>query len=113
MNYFKKLEKLVNTIKKFKVKKYLTILILTLLFNTPCFSLTTEVQKEIYIGCYSNSNQYIGPERAKEYCSCTIAMLDKKFSDNEIQELFKKKPEEIIEKTQFAATHCEKNQKAF
>ena len=109
MNYFKKLEKLVNTIKKFKVQRYLTILILTLLFNTPCLSLTTEFQKVIYTGCYSNSKQYIGSKRAKEYCSCTIEMLDKKFSDNEIQELFKKKPEEIIEKTQFAATHCEKN----
>ena len=40
-------------------------------------------------------------------------MLNKKFTDKQIDEIFNKKPEEVIEKTEFASTHCEKNEKAF
>ena len=112
MIYFKKLEKLENMIKKFK-KKIIEVLVFTLLFVNSSLALSPKIEKEIYMGCYSNSKQYIGSERAKEYCLCTIAMLGGKYNDEDIDKLFKKKPAEIVKSTEFAAIHCEKNKKAF
>ncbi len=63
----------------------------------------------MYIGCYGNSKQYLGSDRAKEYCLCTISKLSEKYSDEEISLVFKKKPKEIMKLTEFAAIHCEKN----
>ena len=102
MNYFKKLEKLVNTIKKFKI-----LLIFILLFSSKSLAFSPEYEKEMYIGCYSNSKKYIGANGAKKYCLCTINMLSEKFSDVEIDLIFKKTPEEIMKATQFASIHCE------
>ena len=104
MIYFKKLEKLVNTIKKFKL-----LLILFIVFSSKSLALSPEYEKEMYVGCYSNSKQYIGPDGAKKYCLCTINMLSEKFSDKEIGLIFKKTPEEITKATEFAAIYCEKN----
>jgi len=67
-----------------------------------------QYEKEMYIGCYGNSKQYLGADGAKEYCLCTINMLSEKFSDEEIDLIFKKKPEEIMNATEFATIHCEK-----
>jgi len=108
MVYCKKLEKLVNTIKKYKF-----LLIFTLLFYSKSYSLSIEFEKQLYIGCYSNSKIYIGPSEAKIYCTCTIDKLSKKFTDTEIDLIFKKKPEEIMRATEFAAIECENNKKTF
>ena len=104
MNCFKKLEKLVNTIKKYKF-----LLVLILLFNSKSHALSPEYEKEMYIGCYGNSKQYIGSNGAKIYCTCTIDRLSKKFSDEEMDLIFKMNPEEIMKATEFAAIECEKN----
>ena len=104
MNYFKKLEKLVNTIKKYKF-----LLVLILLINSKGHTLSPEYEKEMYIGCYGNSKQYIGSNGAKIYCTCTIDRLSKKFSDEEMDLIFKMNPEEIMKATEFAAIECEKN----
>jgi len=56
----------------------------------------------LYIGCYSNSKTYIGPDGAKIYCTCTIDKLSKKFSNKKIDQFFKMKPEEIMKATKFA-----------
>ena len=100
---FKKLEKLVNTIKKFKF-----LLIFLLLFSSKSLALSPEYEKQIYIGCYGNSKQYIGADGAQKYCLCTINMLSEKFSDEQIDLIFQKTPEEIMKATEFAAIHCEK-----
>jgi hypothetical protein len=55
----------------------------------------------------------LGIEKAKEYCICTVDMLSKKYNNSQIDELFKKTPEEIANGTEFAAIHCENNKKAF
>ena len=68
-----------------------------------------EYEKEMYLGCYANSKIYLGADGAKKYCLCTINMLSDKFSDAEIDLIFKKKPEEIIKTTEFASIHCENN----
>ena len=104
MSYFKKLEKLVNTIKKYKF-----LLVLILLINSKGHTLSPEYEKEMYIGCYANSKQYLGADGAKKYCLCTINILSEQFSDEEIDLIFKKTPEEIMKATEFASIHCEKN----
>jgi hypothetical protein len=104
MNYFKKLEKLVNTIKKYRF-----LLALTILIGSKSYALTPEYEKELYIGCYGNSKQYLGPNGAKVYCACTIDELSKKFSDKDIDMIFKMKPEKIMKATKFATIKCENN----
>ena len=100
---FKKLEKLVNMIKKFS-----SILILFLLIPLKSQALTEQNEQQLYIGCYQNSKQYLGADKAKSYCQCTVDKLSKKFSDDELDTVFKKKPEDIYRDTEFAAKFCEK-----
>tara|TARA_B100000795_G_C22542943_1_gene339524 strand:- start:104 stop:391 length:288 start_codon:yes stop_codon:yes gene_type:complete len=94
----------VNTIKKFKFT-----IILILFFVSKSLAFSPEYEKEMFIGCYSNSKSYIGPDGAKEYCLCTIDMLSDKYSDEEIDLIFQKTPEEIMKATEFASIHCENN----
>ena len=54
------------------------------------------------------SKQYLGTDGAKIYCQCTINKLSTKFSDEEIDEVFKKEPNEIQQLTGFATLACEK-----
>ena len=56
------------------MNKILKIIALGLFFISTAFALSPENEKQMYLGCYMDSKQYIGPERAKEYCSCTIQM---------------------------------------
>ena len=102
MIYFKKLEKLVNTIKKYKF-----LLLFILLINSKSQALSPEFEKKLYIGCYANSKTYIGSDRAKIYCTCTVDKLSKKFSDERIDQIFKMEPEEIMRATEFATIECE------
>ena len=99
---FKKLEKLVNMIKKFS-------LVLTIFFLIPLKSHAFSKQNEqkMYIGCYQNSKQYLGADKSKTYCQCTVNKLSKKFSDDELDRVFKQKPEDIIKDTEFASKFCE------
>ena len=103
MTFYKKLEKLANMIKKYKY-----LLIFILLFASKSHALSTEYEKELYIGCYTNSKQYLGADGAEIYCTCTVDKLSKKFSDKEINEVFSKEPNEIMELIGFAALACEK-----
>jgi hypothetical protein len=102
MVYFKKLEKLVNMIKKFKI-----LLILNLIFFSKTLAFSPEYEREMYLGCYGNSKIYLGADKAKSYCLCTINKLSDKYSDEEIKLIFKKEPEEIMKATEFAAIYCE------
>ena len=43
----------------------------------------------------TNSKAYIGPDGAKIYCQCTVDKLSAKFSDEEMDEVFSKEPDEI------------------
>jgi len=102
MTFYKKLEKLVNMIKKYKY-----LLILILFFTSKSHALSPEYEKELYIGCYTNSKQYLGTDGAKIYCTCTVDKLSEKFSDEEIDLIFKQNPEEIMRATEFASIECE------
>ena len=104
MDCFRKLEKSVSMIKKFNI-----LLIFFLFLSSKALSFSPDIEQQIYIGCYGSSKQYIGPENAKSYCLCTLKKLNEKFTDDQINEIFKQKPENIIESTKFASIYCEKN----
>ena len=89
------------------IKKYSLFLIVFLLipFKSQAFSVQNEQQ--IYIGCYQNSKQYLGADKAKAYCQCTVNKLSEKFSDDELDIVFKQKPEDIVKDTEFASKFCE------
>ena len=92
------------------IKKYNFLLIVLLFFvNQKGHALSPQYEKELYIGCYGNSKKYLGPNKAKIYCTCTIDKLSKKFSDEGINLVFKKKPKEIMKATEFATVECENN----
>jgi hypothetical protein len=102
MIYFKKLEKLVNMIKKFS-----QIFLLFLLVPLKSYAFSEQNKQQMYIGCYQNSKQYLGADKAKTYCQCTVNKLSEKFSDDELDRVFKQKPEDIIKDTEFASKFCE------
>ena len=89
------------------IKRYKYLLIFILFFSSKSHSLSPDYEKELYIGCYTNSKQYLGTDGAKTYCTCTIDKLSKKFTDEEIDEVFSKEPDEIIELTAFSTIECE------
>ena len=91
------------------IKKFNILLIFLLFTSSKSQSFSPEIEQQIYIGCYSNSKQYIGIEKAKNYCLCTLNKLNEKFTDKQINEIFNQKPEEIINSTKFASMYCEKN----
>ena len=72
------------------IKKYKYLLIFILLFTSKSHALSPEYKKELYIGCYTNSKQYLGTDGAKIYCQCTVDKLSEKFNDEGIDEVFKK-----------------------
>ena len=90
------------------INKYSFIVIFFLLFISKSHALSPEYENELYIGCYTNSKQYLGTDGAKVYCTCTINKLSTKFSDEEIDEVFSKEPAEIQQLTEFATIACEK-----
>ena len=91
------------------IKKYKYLLIIIFFISSKGQALSPEFEKELYIGCYSNSKGYIGHDGAKVYCSCTVDKLSEKFTDDQINEIFKMKPEEIMKATEFATIECENN----
>ena len=91
------------------IKKYRYLLIFILLVASRSHALSPEYEKEMYIGCYTNSKQYLGTDKAKIYCTCTVDKLSNKFSDEEIDAVFSKEPDEIMELTAFATIECESN----
>ena len=90
------------------IKKYSLVLILFLLIPLKNHAFSEINQQQIYIGCYQNSKQYLGSEKAKIYCLCTVKKLSEKFSDEQLEIIFSQKPEKIIENTSFASKFCEK-----
>ena len=89
------------------IKKYKLLIIFIIFVNSKTHALSPEYEKQLFVGCYSNSKTYIGPDEAKIYCTCTVDKLSKKFSDNEIDLIFKQKPEDIMKATEFATIECE------
>tara|TARA_B100000787_G_scaffold155350_1_gene130727 strand:- start:183 stop:392 length:210 start_codon:yes stop_codon:yes gene_type:complete len=62
----------------------------------------------LHIVSHTNSKQYLAADGAKIYCKYTVDKLSEKFSDEEIDEVFSKEPDEIMKLTGFARAECEK-----
>ena len=89
------------------IKKYSLFLILLLLIPLKSYAFSEQNEQQMYIGCYQNSKQYLGADQAKAYCQCTVNKLSEKFSDDELDIVFKQKPENIVKDTEFASKFCE------
>ena len=90
------------------IKKYKFILLIFFLTTPNTHAFNEKNQQQIYVGCYQNSKQYLGTEKSKTYCLCTVKKLSEKFSDEQLEIIFSQKPEKIIEDTSFASKFCEK-----
>ena len=90
------------------IKKYKFVFLLFFLTLSNTYAFNEKNERQMYIGCYQNSKQYLGSEKAKTYCLCTVEKLSEKFSDNELESIFNQIPEKIVEDTQFASKFCEK-----
>ena len=64
------------------------ILALILLLPIKSYALSEQNKQQLYMGCYQNSKQYLGAEKAKSYCQCTVDKLSMKFSDEDKKELY-------------------------
>ena len=91
------------------INKYSLIVIFFLIFSSKSHALSPEYEKELYIGCYTNSKTYLGADGAKIYCQCTIDKLSAKFNNEQMDEVFSKEPDEIQQLTAFATIECENN----
>ena len=89
------------------IKKFSLIFILFLLVPLKIYAFSEQNEQQMYNGCYQNSKQYLGADKAKTYCQCTVNKLSKKFSDDELDRVFKQKPGNIIKDTEFASKFCE------
>ncbi len=89
------------------IKKFSQIFLLFLLVPLKSYAFSKQNKQQMYIGCYQNSKQYLGAEKSKIYCQCTVNKLSEKFSDDELDRVFKQKPEDIIKDTEFASKFCE------
>tara|TARA_B100000902_G_scaffold239755_1_gene227041 strand:+ start:174 stop:455 length:282 start_codon:yes stop_codon:yes gene_type:complete len=90
------------------IKKYKFILFIFFLTTSNTNAFNEKNERQMYIGCYQNSKLYLGAEKAKTYCLCTVKKLSEKFSDEQLEIIFSQKPEKIIEDTSFASKFCEK-----
>ena len=89
------------------IKKFRLIFLLFLLVPLKSYAFSEQNEQQMYIGCYQNSKQYLGAEKSKTYCQCTVNKLSEKFSDDELDRVFKQKPEDIVKDTEFASKFCE------
>jgi len=88
------------------LKYFLIITGLNLLFLNNLFSMSEDYQKKLYRGCYPTSKQYLGAEMANEYCSCTVKTLSDKFSDEDMDELYKQNEDTQLKAYNFASEFC-------
>ena len=66
---------------KYKIKdaKFIIITSLLYLISFESYAFNQQNEQQMYIGCYQNSKQYLGAEKAKNYCKCTIKKLSERF----------------------------------
>ena len=89
------------------IKKFSLVLTIFFLIPLKSHAFSKQNEQKMYIGCYQNSKQYLGADKSKTYCQCTVNKLSEKFSDDELDRVFKQKPEDIIKDTEFASKFCE------
>ena len=89
------------------IKKYRYLLIFILLFSSKGNTLSPLYEKELFKECYSYRKTFIGSIKAKIICNCTIEKLSEKYTDNQINEIFQKKPDSLESDIGFTAIECD------
>jgi len=51
--------------------------------------MTDDYEKTLYRGCYPQSKQYLGAEKANEYCTCMVKTLSNKYSNEDMDNIYK------------------------
>ncbi len=93
------------------MKYFLLAIVINFLFLNNLFSMSEDYEKRLYRGCYPTSKQYLGAEKANEYCSCTVKTLSDKFSDEDMDELSKQNEDTQLKAYNFASEFCAKSLK--
>ena len=88
------------------MKYFLLAIVINFLFLNNLFSISEDYEKRLYRGCYPTSKQYLGAEKANEYCSCTVKTLSDKFSDEDMDELSKQNEDTQLKAYNFASEFC-------
>ena len=95
------------------MKKLLIILVTCLLWSNISFAMSPTYEEAYYDTCYPQIKEVSNPIRAKQYCTCTMKMMSKRYSDKAMDQFTKKSYAEREKLTQFAADHCNVNANAF
>ena len=95
------------------MKKLLGILVMSLLWCGASFAMSSTYEKAFYNKCYPEIKKLSNPTRAKQYCTCTMKMMSKRYSYKELEQFVNKSYAEREKLTQFAADHCNVNANAF
>ena len=95
------------------MKKLLGIVVVSLLWSGASFAMSSTYEKTYYDICYPQIKKLSNPTRAKQYCTCTMKMMSKRYSDKDMDQFPKKSYAEREKLTQFAADHCNVNANAF
>mgnify|MGYP004008060749 FL=1 len=75
--------------------------------------LSSEYKKEILDGCIFDATSSLGHDRAKQYCTCTTKMLDKKFTDESLLKVLNMKNQaKQIEIFIFTSNYWNRNAKS-
>ncbi len=88
------------------MKYFLLAIVINFLFLNNLLSMSEDYEKRLYRGCYPTSKQYLGAEKANEYCSCTVKTLSDKFSDEDMDELSKQNEDTQLKAYNFASEFC-------
>ena len=88
------------------MKYFLLAFLVNSLFLNNLFSMSEDYQKKLYRGCYPTSKQYLGAEKANEYCSCTVKAVSDKYSDEQMDELSIKDEDTQLKAYNFASEFC-------
>jgi len=86
--------------------KKIIIIIISLLFSNNSFAMSEGYEKSFYNGCYPESKQYLGSEKAKIYCTCVIKMISKRYTDKNIDIITQKSQEYQLQAFNFASIDC-------
>lgn len=71
--------------------------------------MTDDYEKTLYRGCYPETKQYLGAEKANEYCTCMVKTLSKKYNNEDMDNISKLPEAEQIQVYEEVANFCATN----
>ena len=90
------------------MKKILGIIIFGLMWCSSSFALSPEREKIEYNSCYEDMTETYADFSAKQYCTCSVEKISKKYSDKKMDKIISKGWDYMMKKIKFAADYCKK-----